>query len=262
LHAAFSFGGLAGAGTGALAAGAGLDVRVHLSAVALVVAAIGLVWTRRLLPGSVDIRDGSTPAFVRPPRQLWALGALAFACLLLEGASADWSSIFMRDELGVGVGSAALGYTAFSLAMAIGRLAADRLTARLGAVRLVRRGGLLAVCGLLVVLLPAQAAAAVAGFACLGAGLAAVVPSVFRAASQASALPASVALAAVSSAGYLGFLVGPPLIGGLAQIVGLRTALFLLVALAVAATMLAPSVETSRSLGADPETRAVEPCPA
>lgn len=77
-HAAFSFGGLAGAGTAALAAGAGLDARPHLAAVALASLAVGLAWSRRFLAGRVDATDPSERLLVRPPRRLWALGAVAF----------------------------------------------------------------------------------------------------------------------------------------------------------------------------------------
>jgi MFS family permease len=95
-HAAFSFGGLAGAGVGALAAGAGLDARAHLALAAAAAAAIGLAWSRRFLPGSADAAARSDPVFAWPPRRLWALGALAFACLLIEGASADWSGVYLK----------------------------------------------------------------------------------------------------------------------------------------------------------------------
>jgi MFS family permease len=238
-HAAFSFGGLAGAALGALAAHAGLDVRVHLALVGVLCATVGLTWSRRFLPGSADAVAEHDPIFVRPPRNLWALGALAFACLLIEGASADWSGVYIKDELGAGAGFAALGFTAFSVTMTLGRLFGDGLVVRFGSVRLVRLGGLVAGVGFGTALAVSAPAAALVGFACLGAGMSSVIPIVFRAAGQVPGIASSVSLSAVSSIGYLGFVAGPPAIGGIAELVGLPSALAVLVLLAALVAALA-----------------------
>jgi MFS family permease len=256
-HAAFSLGGLAGGALGALAAGAGLDVRAHLAIVAGVSAAIGLTWSRRFLPGSADAAERSEPMFARPPRRLWALGALAFACLLIEGASADWSGVYIKDELGTGPAVAALGFTAFSVTMTLGRLVGDGLVERAGSVRLVRLGGLVAAVGFGAALLLSAPAAALVGFACLGAGMSSVVPIVFRAAGQVPGMASGVSLSAVSSIGYLGFVIGPPAIGGIAELVGLPGALAVLVALAAAVAALAPTTAPRAATPAPAEQEAV-----
>ncbi|MCW3000355.1 MAG: major facilitator superfamily 1 [Solirubrobacterales bacterium] len=242
LHAAFSAGGLLGAGLGALAAGAGLGVRPHLALAAAVAVAIGAVWSHRLLPGHEDATAaGEHPLFVRPPRRLWALGALAFACLLVEGAAADWSAVYLRDDLGTTAGTAALGFTAFSVTMVLGRLRGDALVSRFGPAGVVRGGGLVAAVGFGLALVAAAPPAAFAGLACLGAGMAGVVPVVFRASGRVEGIPPGIALAAVSSTGYLGFLAGPTLIGGASELAGLPVALGLLVVLAVIVATLAPT---------------------
>jgi MFS family permease len=238
-HAAFSLGGLAGGALGALAAAAGLDVRAHLAIVAAASAAIGLTWSRRFLGAAADAIDHADPIFVRPPRRLLALGALAFACLLIEGASADWSGVYLRDELGTTAAIAALGFTAFSVTMTVGRLLGDRLVDRFGPQVVVRAGGSIAAAGFGLALIVAQPLAAIVGFACLGAGMSGVVPIVFRASGHVPGMAAGVGLAAVSSTGYLGFLVGPPTIGGVAELVGLPLALVVLVALASVVALLA-----------------------
>jgi MFS family permease len=238
-HAWFSLGGLAGGALGALAAAADLDVRPHLAIVAALTAAVGLTWSRHFLGAEADAIDHADPIFVRPPRRLLALGALAFACLLIEGASADWSGVYLRDELGTTAAIAALGFTAFSVTMTAGRLIGDRLVDRFGPKTIVRAGGSLAALGFGLALLVAQPVAAIAGFACLGAGMSGVVPIVFRASGHVPGMPAGVGLAAVSSTGYLGFLVGPPTIGGIAELVGLPTALVVLVVLASVVALLA-----------------------
>jgi MFS family permease len=240
-HAAFSFGGLAGAATAATAAAAELDIQLHVALVAAVSLAVGLGWSRRFLAASEDASGTEHPVLARPPRRLWALGAVAFSCLLVEGAAADWSAVYVRDELRTGAATAASAYVAFSLTMAIGRLLGDRLVERFGAVALLRGGGLLAAGGFAAGLAAGAVPAAMLGFAALGAGLAAVIPVVFRAAGSAPGIAPGMALAAVSSTGYLGFVAGPPIIGSVAEGVGLPAAMVLLVALGLVVAALARS---------------------
>jgi MFS family permease len=252
-HAWFSLGGLAGGALGALAAAADLDVRAHLAIIAVLATVVGLSWSRYLLGADADAIGHADPVFVRPPRRLLALGALAFACLLIEGASADWSGVYLRDELGTTAAIAALGFTAFSVTMTVGRLLGDRLVDRFGPQTIVRAGGSIAALGFGLALLAAQPVAAIAGFACLGAGMSGVVPIVFRASGHVPGMAAGVGLAAVSSTGYLGFLVGPPTIGGIAELVGLPSALIVLVVLSSVVALLAA---TTRIAGPDHATAA------
>jgi MFS family permease len=255
-HAAFSFGGLVGAALGALAARADVDVRVHLALVGAVCAAVGLTWSRRFLPGSADAIGEHDPIFVRPPRKVWSLGALAFACLLIEGASADWSGVYIKDELGASAAYAALGFTALSVTMTLGRVFGDRLVERLGSVRLVRTGGIVAGVGFGAALAVATPPAALVGFACLGAGMSSVIPIVFRAAGHVPGIASSVSLSAVSSIGYLGFVAGPPAIGGIAELVGLPNALAVIVLLAAVVAVLARTTAPAAA-AATPEPEAV-----
>ena len=245
-HAAFSIGGLAGGAIGALAAAADVDVRVQLAVVAAIAAAIGLTWSRRFLGAGEDAMGHADPVFVRPPRRLLALGALAFACLLIEGASADWSAVYLRDELGTTAAVAAIGFTAFSVTMTLGRVFGDRLVDRFGPEAVVRSGGTIAAVGFGLALLASAPVPGIVGFACLGAGMSGVVPIVFRASGHVPGMAAGVGLAAVSSTGYLGFLVGPPTIGGLAELLGLPAALGVLVVLAVAVALLARTTRYAR----------------
>jgi len=227
-HAAFSAGGLAGAGLGALAAGAGIGPPTHFGALALALGLGVLLGGRRLLPP--EAREAPpAPILVRPPRGLLVLGAAAFFTLLAEGAAADWSAVYLSDSLGATAAVAALGYAGFSLAMATSRTAGDRLTGRLGPAALASSGGLLAATGLALALAVASTPAALAGFAAMGAGLGVVVPVLFRAAGSSPGVPAGVGIAAVSTIGWLGFLAGPPAIGFAAGAVGLRNALVIVV---------------------------------
>ncbi len=227
-HAAFSFGGLAGAASGGFLASLGVGIAPHLLGVAVLTAVATFPVYRALLPASTDVA-GEGPAFARPTRALAGLGVVAFCVLLGEGAMADWSAVYLSGTLATGPGFAAAGYAAFSLTMAAGRLVGDRLVQRLGPVTLVRSGGVLAALGLGLSLAIAQPAAALVGFACAGAGFSIVFPVALSAAGRARDTAPGPAIAAVSTAGYSGFLAGPPAIGFLAEAVGLGAALCVVV---------------------------------
>jgi fucose permease len=245
-HAAFSCGALLGAGSSALAASAGVDVRWHLLGVAVAALIAGLVACRSLLPADADhAGEDAGPLLAWPPRALWAVGAIGFCALVCEGATADWSAVYVRESLESSAGVAALAFAAFSATMTIGRLLGDRLTTAWGAEALVRRGGLLSAAALAAALLIGHPIAAIAGFALLGIGIATMVPVVFRAASEVDGVTPGVGIAAASTMGYFGFLVAPPIIGGAAELTSLPVALGLLVLLNLVMAALAPRVRPS-----------------
>jgi len=246
-HAWFSAGGLAGAGTGALAAWAQLDIRVHIPIAVAVALAGGLLLAPFLFHGDDKVEHEERRFFVRPPRQLVALGFVAFASLLAEGAVGDWSAVYIDKPLEAGKVIAAFGYFAFSAMMVVGRLSGDRLAVRFGPVALTRVGGLLAAGSLTVALLIGNPVAAIIGFAGMGAGLAVVVPTVFRAAGSHPKVPPAIGLASVSMIGYFGFLIGPPLIGSAGDLIGLPKALGLVALITVAIGMLASSAAPSEA---------------
>jgi Major Facilitator Superfamily len=255
-HAGWSFGGLLGAGIGALAAWSGIGPEAHFAAVGIAVGANGLLASAALLPAGAD-RPDSPPRLARPPRRLIALAVLAFCGLFAEGAAADWSAVYLAGPLTAGAGLAALGFAAFAAAMAGLRLLGDALTTRWGAVALMRRGGLVAGAALAATLLIGDPVAALVGFACMGAGLAAVVPVAFRAAGSQPGVPAGVGIAALTTVGYSAFVVGPPAIGFAAELVGLPLALGIVVVLLGVLVALAAEVQPARPLGAP----APEPLP-
>jgi predicted MFS family arabinose efflux permease len=240
LHAAFSFGVLAGATAGGLVAAAGVDVREHMAGVTLVALTVALVATRYLLPRDADAAPES-PLIARPTRALAVVGLFAFCVLLSEGAVNDWAAVYLKGDLGTGEGLAAAGLAAFSVTMGIGRLTGDRLAERLGPVRLARGGASLAAVGMTVAVASGEQAAAIAGFAAMGLGLSSLFPLAIRAGSQRGDAPGP-AVAAVSGTGYLGFIAGPPLVGLLAELAGLRSALLLVAVLCTLAAVLAGAV--------------------
>ncbi|HET6865944.1 MAG TPA: MFS transporter [Solirubrobacteraceae bacterium] len=241
LHAAFSFGGFAGAGLGALAAGLAVSPSNHFAFAAVLFGSLGLVATLRL-PRDDHDADAEAPKlqWTRMPTRLALIGVACFFSLLAEGGASDWSAKLVRDDL---AGTAALGaiaYAVFSVAMGSGRLLTDRLWARWGAGGLLRRSGALAALGFAAGLVAGTVPAAIAGFVALGLGLAGVIPTLFRAGADHPGVSTGPALAAVSSLGYLGFLAGPPMIGAIAQVTSLRLGCGVLVVAGVVVLMLAP----------------------
>jgi MFS family permease len=256
LHAMWSLGGLLGAGAtgGALAAAVPSQWWLAGAGAVLGAAALG---ASLLLP-SLDAAIPATGAqgvaqgvaqgarFARPRGVVAVLGLLAFLGLLAEGSVWDWSAVYLRTTVGTSDAHAAAGAAACSLTMCTGRFLGDWLTRRLGGVWIVRAGALLAAGGLALALVTLHPVVAVLGFGCVGAGIANIVPVLFRAAGAVSGVASAHALAAVTTLGYLGFLAGPPVIGAAAELASLRIAL----GLVVLATLAIAVGASSRSLAA------------
>jgi predicted MFS family arabinose efflux permease len=253
-HALFSLGGLAGAGLGGLAAARGIGAAPHLAGTALAVALVAAAVGPRMLPAAADAAAEGAH-FTRPSRALFALGVVAFCVLFGEGAMADWSAVYLRDVTGAGPGLAAAGFATFSLAMAVGRAVGDRLTIRLGPTLLVRVSGAVAALGLALALAVARPWAAIVGFGAVGAGLSIVFPAVLTAAGRLPGSAAGAAIAAVSMFGYSGFLVGPPVIGLVAEALTLRVGLAIVVATSAVIALLASGLRRA------PEGRVVPDSP-
>jgi MFS family permease len=241
-HACFSLGGLIGALAGGLVASHNIAPLPHFLGVALLSAILTLSVARFLLPAETDAQ-GTAVAFARPTRAILALGLVAFCVVLGEGAMADWSAIYLNGTLRSGAGLAAAGYAAFSMVMALGRGMGDRLTLRLGPGTMMQLGGLVAATGLTLALVVSWIPLALVGFALVGAGFSVVFPLTLSAAGRNSKQPAGTAIAAVATCGYAGFLVGPPVIGFVADALSLRIALGLVVLLSLCAAVCARTIK-------------------
>ncbi|MCP2257589.1 Fucose permease [Streptoalloteichus tenebrarius] len=244
-HAYWSLGSVAGIGLGmgGLALGVGLAVQLAAIGVVAVVATPLLVRPMRADRVDPDGPDGPDGAdsdgqhrFVVPWRHrgLLPLAGIVFAALLCEGAAGDWTAVYLRDSLGAPGAVAGVGYGAFACAMFVGRLMGDRWVSRYGRVRVVTLLSATAAVATAVTLLVGHPLVALAGFAALGLGLSCLVPVVFSAAGSLPGSHPGQSLAAVASAGWIGFLLGPPAIGGLAHLTSLPLALAVLPLLATA----------------------------
>ncbi len=247
-HALFSLGGLLGSAMGGLIAWAGIAPFWHFVGMSLLLAALTL---RIGLPHLISDREVAPPARkvavslappVRRSRALITIGIVAFCVMMGEGAMADWTGVYLRKELHSSEALAAAAYAAFSITMATARFVGDGLIVRVGAVGLARLGGLFAAGGMALALLSASPLLAMLGFACVGLGFATIVPMAFSAAGQTPGVSAGVALATASTIGYFGFLIGPPLIGLAAELLGLRGALAIILVSSLLIILLAPAV--------------------
>jgi fucose permease len=235
-HGLFSLGGLAGASAAGLAMAIGVPGALHVIGTAIAcAAAVGccLPW---LVP-SVTSGIASGRVFARPTGVLLRLGVLAFCGLLVEGAIGDWSAVYLRDTLRGGAPIAAAGFAAFSLCMAGGRFAGDRMVAYFGPRSVLRASSALAAIGLAAALAVGDPVAGIAGCGMVGLGISNVIPILFSAAGRVPGVQDGTALAAVATTGYLGLLAGPPLIGLAADLAGLRVALGIVSALCAVITV-------------------------
>ncbi|MEU0380745.1 MFS transporter [Streptomyces cyaneofuscatus] len=231
LHGMWSVGALIGSAAGTVAAHVGADARFHHTLAALVLTALGLLACRGVLDLRSEPDEEPPPRFTLPPKSALIIGAVGFCAVFAEGASLDWSAVYLRDILGSSDGVAAASTTAFALTMAVARLAGDRIVDRFGAVRTVRVGGALATLGGLLVVFSPSPAAAMGGFGLLGLGVAVVVPLAFAAAGRSGPNP-SQAIAGVATITYTSSLIAPSAIGALAETTSLVVSFGVVTALA------------------------------
>ena len=247
-HACWSLGSILGAAAGSLAARAGTGIAPHFTVAACCATAATFVGLLRY----VDERSGATPQEAtgsRPPgapvrnRALLLIGALTLCATVIEGAAGDWLALYLHAGRGLSEASAALGYSVFATAMTVVRFAGTPAAARLGRAGAVRAGGLLGIAGVLITVLSPWVPLTYAGALLWGAGVCLVFPAAVSAAGETGRPAESIAL--VTSIGYGSILIGPPLIGALADVVGMDRALLTLAVLAAGVAALAPAVRES-----------------
>ncbi|MEU0785460.1 MFS transporter [Streptomyces sp. NPDC006173] len=243
LHGMWSAGALIGSAAGTLAAHLGSDARVHHALAAATLTVLGLVACRWVLDLKPTEDEEPPPRFALPPRSALLIGAVGFCAVFAEGASLDWSAVYLRDRMDSSAGLAAATTTGFMLTMAVARLVGDTVVNRFGAVRTVRAGGVLAALGGVLIVVADSPAPAMGGFALLGLGIAVVVPLCFAAAGHSGPNP-SQAIAGVATITYTSGLVAPSLIGSVAQATSLVVSFTLVTVLVCGLTVLAGVLRT------------------
>lgn len=196
-----------------------------------------------LLPRDASRKNKQTSIFVKPNRNIIILGIITFACMICEGTMFEWSGVYFQQIVHAPVNLVGLGFTAFMSTMAGGRFAADYFITRFGVKRMLQISGITILTGLLTAVILPTIIPTTIGFLLVGLGVASVVPMTYSLAGRSRSIQPGVALAMVSSIGFLGFLLGPPLIGFVAEAFGLRWSFTLIAVLGLGTTLLAGSIK-------------------
>ncbi|MHB1179632.1 MAG: MFS transporter [Daejeonella sp.] len=231
-HGMWSLAGFAGAAIGTVMMGYGVEPVYHFILILIL-----MVFIISLSSSNMILKDAGQSAeglkFVMPDKALLKLGIIAFCSLICEGTMFDWSGVYFLKVVKAEPAWVGAGYTAYMVAMASGRFIADWLTHQIGVQRVLQLSGLMTVSGLLIAVLFPQQITAIIGFLIVGLGVSSVVPLAYSAASKSKTMPASQALSAVTTIGFFGLLVGPPIIGLIAGATDLRIAFTFLIFMGV-----------------------------
>jgi MFS family permease len=244
-HGWWSVGGLAGSAVAALAARSGLGAPPHFALTAAGLIVIALLASAWLLSYQPDPSAEEPPAFALPSREVWAIGLIGLCAVFAEGASLDWSAVYVRDLLHHPAATGALTVSIFSTCMAAARFGGDWVVRRLGPVTTVRLSGACATAGVLIVVLASPVALVILGFGLVGIGIAVVVPLVFAAAGR---LPGNTGrnIAGVAGIAYGSGLIAPGVIGGIAHVWSLTVSFTLIVVLTALMGLGAPALRASK----------------
>ena len=224
-HGGWSMAGFTGALVGLAMMNLKIQPYIHfLVVVAIVSLIVSLNWGK-LVPGKAVPTKPTGPKkkfFSKPDAGLVQLGIIGFCSMASEGAMFDWSGIYFKDVVNAPHALIILGYTSFMITMAAGRFMADRLVVKFGRKHLLQVSGILISSGLLISVIFPYLVPSTLAFMMVGLGVSSIVPSVYSAAGRHATIAPGIALATVSSVSYLGFLMGPPLIGYISAAAGLR----------------------------------------
>lgn len=245
-HALYSAGMMTGAGVGALFIHLQSDLSVHLmitatAALSLVLWAVRHLVTVKVIP----TQEVKQAAFTFPKASLLGVGFIAFCCMLGEGAMANWSTNYMLNIANAEASIAPMGLVAFSCAMMLARFFGDRIRNRLGDRKLLINNSLLAGLGLGLVLLIPHPVVVILGLFLVGLGLSVIVPIAYSTAGSTPGLPPGVGIGMVTTIGYAGLLMGPPIIGFLAKWQNMQIALSFIFLLFLVMTFLSYRFRTS-----------------
>ena len=235
-HGLWSLAGFSGAAIGTFMIGQHVIPFKHFSLI-MALAIIAVIFTTRYLKNDKPANAG--PVFVMPDNSLIKLGVIAFCSLICEGAMFDWSVIYFKKVVLAQNAYMGAGYTGFMLTMATGRFIADKFAHRFGLKRTLQVSGMLTATGLLIAVAFPYLYTAIFGFLLVGFGVSSVVPLVYSAAGKSKTMSPGVALAAVSTIGFMGFLFGPPIIGFVAGIATLRASFTLIALMGICVTVFA-----------------------
>lgn len=242
-HGLWSLAGFTGGLIGGLMVAQHQSPFVHYCIIFSLSIILAVVSGAYLLPRDAPRKAKKAAVFVKPDKTIVILGMITFACMICEGTMFDWSGVYFEQVVHAPVTWSRLGFIAFMSTMAGGRFVADYFITRFGVQRILQGSGLVILSGLLLAVIFPYMVTATIGFLLVGMGVAAVVPLSYSLAGRSKTIQPGVALAMVSSIGFLGFLLGPPLIGFVAEAYGLRWSFTLIAVLGLGTTLLAGSLK-------------------
>ncbi len=238
-HGLWSLAGFTGGIISSLVVAIDLTPFIHFCMIYVVAFLLWLAAHRYMLPRDENHGSKPGPIFVKPDAHILKLGLIAFACLVAEGTMFDWSGVYFEQVVHAPKNLIRLGYIAFMCTMAGGRFAADWLVTKFGVKRMLQASGITIMIGLMIAVLVPHIISATIGFLFVGLGVSSVVPLVYSLAGRSGTMLPGMAIAAVSSIGFLGFLLGPPLIGFIAEASNLRWSFGVIAVLGLGTTVLA-----------------------
>lgn len=240
-HGIWSVAGFAGAALGSFMISSNISPFIHFTIVGVLSLAMTILAYGDALPEDNTANKKKT-LLALPDKPLMKLGLIAFGSMVCEGTMYDWSGIYFQKEIHVSDNYIGIGYAAYMCTMATGRFAGDRMVNKYGVKRMLQACGCLIALGLLLSVALPYFSTGLAGFMITGFGVSCVVPLVFSVTTRNTKMAAGPAIAAVSVVGYLGFLLGPPVIGYISEAVNLRLAFALVAILGFSITLLAGKI--------------------
>ena len=241
-HGVWSMAGFIGGLVGALMVANQTTPIQHFSIVSGIALLLMLFARNFTMPRDARKEGVKTSLFTRPDKAIMLLGLIAFASMICEGTMFDWSGVYFEKVVQAPNNLTRLGFVAFMSTMAGGRFAADYLITRFGVQRMLQMSGITILCGLLLAVALPNIVTATVGFLLVGIGVSSVVPMSYSLAGKSKTMAPGIAIAAVTSIGFLGFLIGPPFIGFISQLFGMRTAFLLIALLGLGTTILSRKI--------------------
>jgi MFS family permease len=221
-HGIWSISGFSGAMIGWLMIQLRMEPLYHFLFIAFIAIVLNIIFNKYLLLTPTSKTQSSFRKFKMPHGSLLMLGVIAFCCLSAEGCMFDWSGVYFKDVVKAKGSLILLGYSSFMIMMATGRFVGDRLAERFGRKRMVQISGVLIFTGMMIAVLFPMLITATLGFLIVGFGVSSIIPLMISSAGKIKEVPSGIAIATVAGVGFFGFLMGPPLIGYIAQLSGLQ----------------------------------------
>ena len=243
-HGLWSLAGFCGAAIGNLLVSNSVSPLIHFSIIGVIVSVLIISSYKYTLPNVANASSAKPKLFVKPDKSVLLLGLIGFCCMICEGSMADWSGIYFQNIVHSPEKFITLGYVSFMATMATGRFLGDWMITKFGVKKILQFSGALIAAGLATMILFPALITAITGCLLVGVGVSCVVPMVYGLAGKSKTMSPEFALAAVSTISFLGFLLGPPMIGFIAQLSNLRWSFALIAVLGFGTTLLARRLKT------------------